>query len=156
MKKRGISPVIATVLLITIVLVIGLIVFMWFRGLTQEANTKFDGENIELACDDILFEAEYDDSVGEISILNLGNIPIYEIEIKIVKTAGYETKNLKDISDWPEIGLNPGETFPGEEYSGDISSVITSEVSEIILIPVLLGTAGNFKCDEQYGIKILV
>ena len=152
MKKRGISPVIATVLLIAIVLVIALIVFMWFRGLIQEANTKFDGENIELACDDILFEAEYDDSAGEIAIQNLGGIvPIYEIKLKIIKTAGYDTKNLKDISDWPEIGLNPGGTF-----SGDISSVITSEVNEIILIPVLLGRTGNFDCGEQYGVKILV
>lgn len=151
MEKRGISPVIATVLLIAMVLVIALIVFMWFRGLIQEANTKFDGENIELACDDILFEAEYDNSVGEISILNLGNVPIYEIKIKIIKTAGYETKNLKDISDWPNTGLNQGELF-----SDDISSMITSEVNEIILIPVLLGTAGNFDCDEQYGIKIPV
>jgi len=152
MEKRGISPVIATVLLIAIVLVIALIVFMWFRGLTQEANTKFGGENIELACDDILFEAEYDDSVGEILIKNLGNVPIYEIKIKIIKIAGYETKNLKDIStNWPEIGLNQGEAF-----SDDIRGVITSEVNEIIVIPVLIGSGGNFDCGEQYGIKILV
>ena len=155
MKKRGISPVIATVLLIAMVLVMALIVFMWFRGMIGNYNQKF-GKNIELNCDDILFEAEYDDTTGEISILNLGGmVPIYEIELKIIKTAGYETKNLKDIADWPTVGLNLGGAF-----SGDISSVITSEVTKIIVIPVLLGEVENeeetFTCDEKYGIHLPV
>jgi len=44
--KKGLSPVIATMLLIAIVVVIGLIIFLWFRGMTEEAITKFDGTNI--------------------------------------------------------------------------------------------------------------
>ena len=155
MKKRGISPVIATVLLIAIVSVIALIVFMWFRGFTKEACIKFEEENIELSCEKISFEAEYTDSIKEIAVLNLGNVPIYEIEMKIVKIAGYETKNLKDITNWPNTGLKEQESF-----SGTITSeIITSEVKEIILIPRLLGKGGivtcEFKCDEQYGVKIV-
>ena len=47
--KSGLSPVIATVLLVGLVVVSGLIIFMWFRGLTQEAVVKFD-QNIQLVC----------------------------------------------------------------------------------------------------------
>ena len=39
MNKKGVSPVIATVLLIAIVIVIGLIIFLWFRSLTKDALT---------------------------------------------------------------------------------------------------------------------
>jgi len=45
-KKKGVSPVIATVLLIAMVVVIALIIFLWFRGLTKEAITKFDVRNL--------------------------------------------------------------------------------------------------------------
>ena len=48
MKKRGVSPVIATILLIGIVIVIALIVFLWLRGMQQEAITKFEGMNVEI------------------------------------------------------------------------------------------------------------
>ncbi|MAG78897.1 hypothetical protein CMI40_00795, partial [Candidatus Pacearchaeota archaeon] len=41
-NKKGVSPVIATVLLVAIVVIIGLIIFQWFRGMTQESIIKFD------------------------------------------------------------------------------------------------------------------
>ena len=55
-SKKGVSPVIATILLIGIVIVIGLIIFLWLRSLTQEAVTKFD-KNVELFCEDFNFDA---------------------------------------------------------------------------------------------------
>jgi flagellin-like protein len=77
MNKRGVSPVIATVLLIGIVIVIGLIIFLWLRGLTQEAVFKFD-QNIELTCNDVKFSSSY--SSGTLTISNTGNVAIYDIE----------------------------------------------------------------------------
>ena len=60
-KKRGVSPVIATVLLISMVVIIGIIIFLWFRGMVGETVTKF-GKNIELACEDVVFDASYSTS----------------------------------------------------------------------------------------------
>ena len=57
-KKRGISPVIATTLLIALVIIIFVIVFMWFRSTLKPAILKF-GENIELACEKVSFSADY-------------------------------------------------------------------------------------------------
>ena len=46
--KRGLSPVIASVLLIALVLVLASIIFMWARGFISEQIEKF-GNPVELA-----------------------------------------------------------------------------------------------------------
>jgi len=148
-NKRGISPVIATVLLIAMVVVIGLIVFLWFRGMVQEEATKF-GKNVKLVCDDINFEASY--SGGILSIVNTGTIPIYRMKLKIVKEGSHETKDL--AGNWPGLGLNQGGTF-----SGDISSEVEG-ANKIIVLPVLMGSSSEGKksyiCEEQYGYEIIL
>jgi len=149
-NKRGVSPVIATVLLIGMVIVIGLIIFLWLRGLTQEAITKFD-KNVELVCDDIQFNADY--FGGTLTISNIGNIPIYEIKIKILQNKNYETKSLNTFSGkWPDTGLNPGRVFSDE---------IIIEGESIVLTPVLIGSAQSgeksYTCDEsRYGHEIIL
>jgi len=148
-NKRGISPVIATVLLIAMVVVIGLIVFLWFRGMVQEEGTKF-GKNVKLVCDDVNFEASY--SGGILSIVNTGTIPIYRMKLKILKEGSHETKDLP--GDWPGLGLNQGGTF-----SGDISSEVEG-ANKIIVLPVLMGSSSEGKksyiCEEQYGYEIII
>lgn len=149
--KRGISPVIATVLLIAMVIVIGLIIFLWFSTFIEDEGTKF-GRNIKLVCEDVGFDASY--SGGKLSIKNTGNVPIFEMKIKISSAGSHETKDLKDLSsNWPELGLNQGKTF--EE-----SVNIGADTDKIILIPVLAGSSDKgkttFVCEEQYGYEITI
>ena len=40
LNKKGVSPVIATVLLVAMVIVLALIVFLWFRSLSKEYHYK--------------------------------------------------------------------------------------------------------------------
>jgi len=128
-------------------MVIALIVFLWFRGLTEEQITKFGGTNIKLVCDDVYFEAEY--SSGTLSILNSGNIPIYGFKIKSSGYGSYTTQNLGDLSNvWNtqfSTGLNQGMAFS--------DSISFSGSSEIVLIPVLIGNSEKGKkthvCDEN-------
>jgi flagellin-like protein len=145
-NKKGISPVIATVLLIAMVVAIGLIVFMWFRGMVIEEGTKFE-KNIKLNCPDVNFDASYSD--GKISILNIGNIPIYKMKLKIFKEGSYETE---DLSNWPELGLNEGGAFT--------ETIEIEGANKIILIPVLIGSSGEGKktytCEDQYGYEISI
>src|SRR3990167_6260089 len=130
--KKGISPVIATSLLVAMVVVIGLIIFLWFRGFTQEAITKFGGTNVELVCKDVIFDSSY--SSGELFLSNIGNVPIYSFKLKVEKPGSHETLGIEDITgSWPETGLNQGGVF-----SGDISSSV-SGAEKITLIPVLRG-----------------
>jgi len=155
MKKRGLSPVIATTLLIVLVIAIAVIVFLWFRGMVKMEATKF-GKNVKLVCEDVVFTASY--SGGSLQISNNGNVPIYDMNVKKEGDGSYDTISLKnDIlnSNWPTIGLNQGQAF-----SEDISSLIDTGTNKITLIPVLLGNTGEgeetFVCDEQYGYEIII
>jgi len=150
MERRGVSPVIATVFLVGLVLVIASIVSLWMWNFTEERVTKFD-KNVQLVCDDIKFSAIYS-SGGELQISNDGNVPIYKMKIEIFDEAGHNTEDLDNeySSDWPENGLNPGAGFSELMEFGN--------ANKIILIPVLygIGEAGKkeYTCNEVYGVEI--
>ena len=147
LKKKGISPVIATLLLIALVIIIALIVFQWMKGFTKEAITKFDGTNIDLVCNDVQFDASYSKDTQELTISNSGNVPIYNFDVKAEYAGGHDTSNLG------ETGLSQG---------GVISVPFdASDYNKIILIPILLGVnkEGEQKtqaCDERQGKEIFV
>ena len=153
--KRGLSPVIATTLLIAMVVVLGLIIFLWFRGFTEESVTKFGGTNIKLVCGDVAFESSYSSDSGNLFLSNIGNVPIYSFKLKIQKPGSYETVDIKDIAaDWPTTGLTQGGIF-----SGNVSSSITG-AEEITVIPILRGNSDEgprmYTCEEQYGEQIVL
>jgi flagellin-like protein len=153
LNKKGVSPVIATVLLIALVVIIALIVFLWFRSITQEAIVKFGDQNVELVCEDVQFIATYNSATGTLSVSNTGNVPIYSMNVKISKTGEYKTEDISEMDiGWPTIGLRQGGSFSG-----------TLEVSnpiQITLIPVLLGTTKQgteetHVCADRYGYDLL-
>ena len=150
--KKGLSPVIATVLLVGLVVVSGLIIFMWFRGLTQEAITKFD-QNIQLVCNDVQFDASYSETTGDLAIKNIGSVPIYRFKVVISSPGSKDTKDIKEDlapETWPENGLSEGAA---------ISINVGGLSGDITLIPVLVGTSqkgaqASFTCDENlYGVS---
>lgn len=150
LEKKGVSPVIATVLLIALVIIIAVIIFLWFRGMTKEAITKYGGTNVELVCDEVSFDADYDGTNKKIYISNTGNIPIYDMKVKIYRERSYETKS---IANWPETGINQGGGFEGGFDAG--------EANKIVLIPVLLGESERGKrahtCEEDFhGVEVEV
>lgn len=136
MKKKGVSPVIATILLVGVVIALSAVVFFWFRGFVQETVTKF-GKNIQLNCQDISFDAEY--SGGVLALSNSGNVPIYSFYVKIEDSEGsYSTKLISTISTWPSYGLPASGAI-----SVNIGNSISSTTKEIILMPVLRGSLPN-------------
>ena len=152
--KKGVSPIIATILLIALVIVIGTIVFVWFKSMTQEAITKFEGQNVELVCDDINLDVSY--SSGTLSISNSGNVPIYRADIKVDKGRdGYSTSDVRELSSsWPDTGLNQGMIFTD-------SINFEAGAESIVIIPVLIGDSDSGKrehvCDEnRYGKELLI
>ncbi len=154
--KKGVSPVIATVLLIGMVMVIGLIVFMWFRGFIEETVTKFDGQNIKLVCTDVQFDVS--SSGSSVFISNIGNVPIYDMMIKISGGGSYETIGIKELAEneWPTTGLGQGGAFASAlNYDSYISNT-----ERLTLIPVLIGISDKGKrtytCEEQYGYEVII
>ena len=154
-NKRGVSPVIATVLLIAIVVIIAVIIFLWFRSINQETITKFGGTNIELACADAAFDSDYFD--GSLYISNTGNVPIFSFQVKSFWQGGHQTSEITELVEedtWPNIGLNQGGTF--------FATIdFDEEIERIVLIPILRGSSDagerNYECGElQYGREIIV
>jgi FlaG/FlaF family flagellin (archaellin) len=146
-RKTGLSPVIATVLLIAIVIVIALIIFLWARGFVKEEGIKFS-KNIKLVCQDVEFEASYQD--GVLSIVNTGYVPIYRVKLKIFSEGSFRTKELTVADDsWPDFGVKQGETYK--------TSIPITE-SRFIIIPVLIGSSGSgqkiYTCEDNYGYEI--
>ena len=152
MKKRGISPVIATVLLIAMVVVVALIIFVWFRGMVGESATKF-GKNIELVCEDVEFDASFS-SGDTLSIVNRGNVPIFQIRIKIFEEGGHTTEELDSDDGWVDAGLGQGGTFSG---SIDLEGL---DPDKITVFPILIGTSKKgrktYVCEGQYGEDIAI
>jgi len=157
MKNKGVSPVIATVLLVSMVVVTGLIIFVWFKGMTQEAITKDLGtgdKNIELVCDDVRFDASY--SSGTLFISN-GDTPIFGMDLKIFEERSHRNIKIRDLSgaNWPETGLGQAGTF-----SGSLGNELDS-ATKVILVPILIGNtkAGEktHTCDgDRHGYEIIV
>ena len=118
MKKRakGLSPVIATVLLVAMVISIALIVFFWIKGMTEEAVTKFGDQNIQLVCGQVAFEASYDQDT--LYITNPGSVPIFGMNVKVIGDGEHSTLDLREDSiTWPEAGLNQGGVFSSDPAS---------------------------------------
>jgi len=153
--KKGLSPVVATMLLVMIVIVIAVIVFLWFKSFTQEAVTKdlgFGEENVELVCDEIIFKASYSD--GKLKISNDGNVPIENFDVKKVSGNGYERENLDKL-----VNLDVGETTRVRQGKTKNFDVNLGYYDEVIVIPILRGMSDSgekdFTCDERYGIKVV-
>jgi flagellin-like protein len=142
MREKGVSPIIATVLLIGIVVALSLMIFLWMRAFTKEVITKFDGENVELVCNKVMIQASY--AAGQLSLSNIGNVPIYDIRIRKSSAGGYTNDNARNNPNWPKYGLNPGTGFLGD---------IPGLTGDITLVPILLGNSDKgkrvFACDEN-------
>ena len=124
-NKKGVSPVIATVLLIAIVVVVIAIIFVWSKSFIKESIQK-KGMPAEQACSQIQLQKSC--SNGILSISNLGNIPVYQFDVR--KNLDGRTV-LQHSND--EIGIGESiEVFLGSECPGSYR-----------IIPAILGSAEN-------------
>jgi flagellin-like protein len=146
-KKRGLSPVIATILLISVALVLAVIVYLWARSFIGESIEK-NGRDVSLVCENVVFSAEGNSGSGALSIVNTGVVPIYAVEMRVVGN--------EEIS---QIGQTGSDIKPGQTASFELPSELNSG-DDLIVIPVLLGETAEkrkpFVCDEDYGVEIEV
>lgn len=130
-EKRGLSPVIATVLLISIVIILFVIIFLWARGFIKEAVEK-EGKSAEQACTEVDLAISLSVDNSEISMVNNGNIPIYQIELLVKKAY---TQNRETIS---------AELTTGQSASKPIKTSI-GENDEVSAVPIIVGMVKNQK-----------
>lgn len=167
MKKRGVSPIIATVLLILIAIAIAIIIIWWIGQYIGESVSKSlsdddSAEPIQNFCPMVEFEADVVTTISgvDITIQNNGNVPIYGIE---VLRKGLASKKSLGIARVSSSSSSYESILPGETRELVTSNLDANEIGlndDLILIPVLLGTAGEEKkaypCDEDYGLEVEV
>lgn len=151
MDKRGISPVIATVLLVLIAVIVAGIIFVWAKSFVNEKTTKFE-QAIELSCPNINFNAEAFANERKLYVVNKGKVPIYGLEIR-KKGLG----SVKSIGKFDKNTIGEGET---SSVTFD-PSVIVNAGDQLIVVPIIIGTQGGTKkaytCDETTtGVSVTV
>jgi len=135
LRKKGLSPVIATVLLITLSIVLVGIVFMWMRGFVSEQVEK-QGKPTDQVCQEVDFAVEttYDNVRKQVNlqIVNRGNVNIYGLDIKFIEEKDSSMKSFK-------FDARIGE-------SSDVQLIpFVGEVKELILYPMILGSVKGKK-----------
>ncbi len=154
-KKRGLSPVIASVLLIAIALVLATIIFLWAKTWIGEKIQKDLGggpEAIESFCKDVQFVVDVDKN-GNVNANNLGNIPIYGVEIKRKVAGSIENLGTGVFNNGLDKGAKGSVsiTFSGRGVNvGD----------ELIVSPILLGETNEYKkphvCADEFSESVKV
>jgi len=94
--KKGLSPVIASVLLIMLVLVLASLIFLWARGFITEQVEKF-GQPVTNLCTSVDFDVELVEvgSGYNLEVVNRGNLDIFQLDIKKFKAGNSETGKFK-------------------------------------------------------------
>jgi flagellin-like protein len=149
--KKGITPVVATVLLISLVLILAIIIYLWARAFLPEMLQKDLGNGpapIKDACEAIVFSAAYD--VGQVSVANDGNVPLYGFEILVKDSVSGSLGSLGSFNRTIKTG---------ESASFDVGDI--SSGSDVTVIPVLIGETENkerkaYVCGEDYAQSITV
>ena len=139
MNKRAISPVIATVLLISLVLVLAAIIFLWAKAFIPEQIQKFDSP-IANACGDVVFSAAH--TANGITIQNDGNVPIYSIQV-----------GKKSLGSIDYVEASPRTVVTGGSWEYEVAGLSNGE---IVVVPVLLGKTSDgqlkaFPCSDTYA-----
>jgi flagellin-like protein len=158
-KKRAVSPVIATVLLIMIVIVLALIILLWSRGFVKEAITKKIGDTektVEQYCGEVTLQPiVHEGAEGDsrcFGFQNIGTVPIYKFKIKATITNSGETTNIDGNEP-----VNPGFSVLIKDEVGDCNDY--NQYEDVKVIPILLGTkksgtAEPFECPENNAVSI--
>lgn len=148
-KKKGVSPIVATILLISIVVILALIIFLWARSFVGEKAQKFNSA-IDYSCggeDGVKMEAGFytQGQTYSLDVKNNGNVPIYGF---VVKEFGKGTVISKDIS-------NSGTLNLGESMTIQLDNIDVQNINELLVIPILLGQVGDqreaYTCGDEFG-----
>ncbi|MEM3405764.1 MAG: archaellin/type IV pilin N-terminal domain-containing protein [Candidatus Pacearchaeota archaeon] len=135
--KRAISPVIATLLLVVIVIILVLIVFIWAKSFIKESIQKKE-KPAQQVCGEIRLEVYYNKDSGEISFSNIGNYPIYSLQLRLK-----EKGKIKNYEINKSILIGAGESIKDDSLKNKDS---------IEVIPVILGENEKGK-KTQYTCK---
>ena len=159
MKKRGISPIVATVLLIAFTVVLAALVMNWQGKFVQKVQDSVSsGVGKELDClSDVDISASIDDN-GALVVENNKDTTISEIIVREYTIDGSITVRTKDSIDGDgnlltELGLEIG-PYGSKTYT--TFTINRNVVTKVEVIPVVKTEGGGLKnCDAQSDTYII-
>jgi flagellin-like protein len=128
--KKGLSPVVATVLLISIVIILALIIFFWAKSFVGEAVEQ-KGIVAEQACSEISLETAYIDDKLQVS--NNGNIPVYRLEVN-----GEKGGSISKIESVNNLRI------------GQSREIEVGDFEKLEVLPIILGKGRNTQKNYKY------
>ncbi len=151
--KKSISPILATVLIISLTLTVAFLISNWTENISQTQTEKIS-ENMEkkINCESsgiAVENATYDCSEGRLSlsVYNSGNINLkeFKVQIKLTNLSSY----TYDLS--PESYVYPGET---KTYYVEYLPFDLEEIDEIITISKECPTSARIEISKSEIIPI--
>jgi flagellin-like protein len=148
-QKKGVSPVIASLLLVIIVIILAMIIFIWAKSFIKEVVQK-KGVSASQVCGEIKLDVTFNPSSGEVIVSNLGNYPIYALELgfrgngeTIVVTYNFGGSSLR---------LGGGEIITEDKLvmgMGEMSNYAGLEVTPVILGETSKGKNTQYTCKDN-------
>ena len=150
-NKKGLSPIVATSILIVIVILLAIIILIWSRGFIKEAVIKEIAGNSKRAeefCREIGMRGFVNED-NTFGFENTGTIPIFAYRINLEKGG---SSNIIRVGNDQGGSVNPGDTaIMSDEYQ-------YHDYDSVKIIPVLLGkvegSTQSYDCPEINGIDI--
>jgi len=151
MNKRGISPLIATVLLVAFVITLAVLVFTWWDQVVKERAAKVGAESesqiscslqIDFQVKDICFDAVT--KFISFSVENDGDAPLHGFKVRIEgeDSSGEKVSGVSSISEDVEEGSAKKTAVAYD------SSIITS-IDSLEIIPVIRAKGVEAVCIEK-------
>lgn len=139
-KKKALSNVVTTVLLISLAVILALIVLFWTLGFFKETIEK-DGRKIENLCKETRIDVTHQPYPNGVSLFikNVGSIPINSVEIREVGNKGVKTTYVN-------VSLSPG--FISSKINYLYSD--KNSLKEIVIYPSLLGKVKGKKTHKSF------
>jgi len=142
--KRAVSPLIATVLMIGIVIVAAAIIFAWSKKFIGEQIEKY-GSRIDVVCERLDYTAQLYKTeltgVYAVIISNSGNDNIHQVNIKVIKGGNSAVKAFtpkdRNMIAKGEIG--------NITFAADLFPEKVQDFDKVEVTPVLLGTGVTTK-----------
>jgi len=150
MNKKGLSPIIATILLIAITIALFGTVFAFLRGNMLKQMQENDPE-LAGKCFDIGLEMQAKQVGSEIKVFvsNTGNVPIYELNVKVSGLGSSDTLVKQVIVDEKKVILEPSQggyfIITAEEFANKEKIEITPVISG----PLTTLTVKKYTCKEN-------
>lgn len=138
MNLKGISPILSGVILVTLVVIIGAVLFSMISNFLYQE--KKDEGNFKILCEEVLFDAKLNNQ-KYIQLVNEGNIDIADFELAFNEPGSSSTEILSKIDN----------SFNGlisqQAGSFDISSklLLSTNINKIQIYPIIKVSIDNRK-----------